>query len=77
MEEKEQTEQAAQPEQEWEYYLDGDLAEILFSLLAVYEKVNDIDGAILGKSRAKQLEKWKDIIWKTTNEYMEILGGEE
>ena len=71
-------EQAEQPkEQEWEYYLDGDLAEILFSLLAVYEKVNDIDGAILGKSRAKQLEKWKDIIWKTTNEYMEILGGEE
>jgi hypothetical protein len=77
MEEQEHKEEQKEPEQEYEYYLDGDLAEILFSLLAVYEKVNDIDVAILGKVKAKQVENWKEIIWKTTNTYMKILGEQE
>lgn len=59
---------------EEEIITDNEIADILFSLISVYNSIGEIDGAIFGKIKQRQLSNWKNNVWRTINFYQNLLS---
>ena len=53
---------------------DDEVADILFSLISVFNNICEIDGAIFSKTKQRQLSNWKNNIWRNINFYQNLLS---
>lgn len=53
---------------------DDEVADILFSLISFFDRICEIDGAVLSKIKQRQLSNWKNNIWRNINFYQNLLS---
>lgn len=63
-------------EPEEKYFYDDDIADIIFSLNSVYNNLSEIDTAIMDKTERRELEAWKEKLWRAMGFYIGQLTSE-